>query len=65
MTISIIADVWQKMNSVLAMKVFQKIVLLMKWSGPLLRCKLQEHIKIKLCFQNGLLKYQKILRLVG
>ena len=41
MTISIIADVWQKMNSVLAMKVFQKIVLLMKWSGPLLRCKLQ------------------------
>lgn len=64
MTISIIADVWQKMNSVLAMKVFQKIVL-MKWSGPLLRYKLQEHIKIKLCFQNGLLKYQKILRLVG
>ena len=28
------------------MKVFQKIVLLMKWSGPLLRCKLQEHIKL-------------------
>lgn len=61
-TITIAVD-WLKVISVLTRNVSQKPK--RKWNGCHPRQKLQEHTEIKLCFQNGLMKFQLTLKLVG
>lgn len=61
-TTTIVVD-WLKVTSVLMTKVSQ--TLMRKWNGYHPRQKPQEHIKIKLCSLNGLLKFQMTSKLVG